>query len=142
MSSDLSASELRVAVGRIARRMRQLYATHDDVVSFTETAVLSRLNSDGPSSPSVLAGREQVTAQAITQVVNLLERREFITRRPDPNDGRRTIVAISAAGEAVLADREQVVHRRLLHALDRLSSAERRRLAETIPLLERIAEAL
>ena len=142
MSSDLSVSELRVAIGRVSRRMRQLYATHDDVVSFTETAVLSRLHRDGPSSPSVLAGREQVTAQAITQVVNLLERREFITRRSDPTDRRRTIVAISDAGMAVLADRDEVVHRRLLDAMDQLSSTERRQLTATIPLLERIADTL
>jgi DNA-binding MarR family transcriptional regulator len=142
MSSDFDVNELRVAIGRIARRMRQLYAAHDDVVSFTETAVLSRLNRDGPSSPSILAGREQVTAQAITQVVNVLERREFITREPDPTDGRRTIVAISSAGRAVLADREEAIHRRLLEALERLTASERRQLTASVPLLERIADTL
>ncbi|HEV8167054.1 MAG TPA: MarR family transcriptional regulator, partial [Actinomycetota bacterium] len=57
--SDASAStdaaqvarDLRLAVGRLARRMRQLYALRrGDQLSFTELAVLSRLHRDGPAS--------------------------------------------------------------------------------------------
>ena len=62
----VTAQELRLAIGRVARRLRQLYATErDGAVSFIELGVLVRLQREGPTSPGTLAAGEGVTSQAI-----------------------------------------------------------------------------
>lgn len=141
-----TAQELRVAVGRLARRMRRLYdadATSDDAATFTQVAILVRLQREGPSSPGDLAGRERVTSQAIAAVVRELERRGLVVRARDAGDRRRVTIAITDAGRALLRDREQAVMAALVRALgEDCTAAERRRLEAVAPLLNRLADVL
>ena len=64
---SLLAQELRVAVGRVARRLRRISAEEDapGSIKFNELLVLVRLARDGAASPSEIARHEQVTSQAI-----------------------------------------------------------------------------
>ncbi|MEV6896449.1 hypothetical protein [Amycolatopsis sp. NPDC051372] len=50
-----AAADLRVALGRLVRRMRQGYVAGEATLS--ESSVLSRLDRDGPSTPGYLASR-------------------------------------------------------------------------------------
>lgn len=136
------AQELRVAIGRVARRMRQIYAQTEAGVSFTEVAVLVRLNRDGPTTPGALAGQEKVTSQAIAAVLRGLAEQGLVDRSPDPSDGRRAVVTITGAGRALLADREQTVLSGLVRALAECRPADRRRLLGAVPLLNQLADAL
>ena len=46
----VTAQELRLAIGRVARRLRQLYATErDGAASFIELGILVRLQREGPT---------------------------------------------------------------------------------------------
>ncbi|WP_217369513.1 MarR family winged helix-turn-helix transcriptional regulator [Nonomuraea antri] len=139
----MTAKELRIAIGRLARRIRQLYtnASGDDL-SFTELAVLSRLDRDGAHTSAQLAQLEKITAQAIGTVLGGLHRRGLVSRDPDPADGRRVITAISAAGRAALDNREQVITERLAAAVGSLTDDERDRLAAALPVLVRLSERL
>ncbi|GIH14807.1 hypothetical protein [Rugosimonospora africana] len=57
--------------------------------------------------------------------------------------GRETVIAITAAGQALLRDREQAVLSGLMHALNEsYSEAELRRLDAAIPLLDRLADRI
>src|SRR3954470_22282016 len=113
------AKDLRLEVGRLARRPRQLYAyASDDDVSFTEVAVLSRLEREGPHTSAQLANLEKVTAQAIGTVLGGLHRRGMVSRASDPADGRRVITAITDAGRGALDSREQIVTERLAAVVD------------------------
>jgi DNA-binding MarR family transcriptional regulator len=144
-TDDPLPGRVRLAVGRLARRLRQLVAgqQHTDGISFTETAVLNRLERDGPASPGALAGTERVTVQAIAGVVTGLAERGLVVRDRDALDGRRSVVSITAAGRAALDSREQLIMQRLRTALaDEFDDAERRRLADAVPLLERLADRL
>jgi DNA-binding MarR family transcriptional regulator len=140
----VAAQEVRVAIGRVARRLRQIYAlVREDAPSFTEIAILVRLDRDGPSSPSALAGHERVTSQAIAGVVRELERRSLITRRPDQDDRRRVVIAITGAGRRLLRDREHAVVEALVRSLaEDFTAAELRRLTAVVPLLNRLADRL
>lgn len=138
------AQELRVAIGRVARRLRKVYTPDDDPgPGFTELAVLVRLNRDGATSPTELAGREGVTSQAIAAAVRALEAKGLVSRSPDPDDGRRTVLAMTDAGLAVLRDREKTLMNGFVQALgDSFTEAERRRLYAVIPLLNRLADTI
>jgi DNA-binding MarR family transcriptional regulator len=139
-----AAQDLRVAIGRVARRLRQLYATErDSAASFIELGILVRLERDGPASPSTLAAGEGVTSQAIAGVVRELERRALVERTGGQTDRRRVAVAITDAGRELLMSREHAVVGAMVTALaDEYTPAERRQLESAVPLLNRLAHRL
>jgi len=139
-----AAQELRVAIGRVARRLRQLYANErGSGVSFIEIAILVHLARSGPTYPSTLAARESVTSQAIAGVVRELERRVLVERSVDPEDRRRVVIAITDNGRNLLSGHEQAVVEAIVTALaDGYSPAERRRVRAAVPLLDRLADRL
>ena len=144
-SPALTARDLRIAVGRLGRRLRELYATMPTAgeAGFTEVSLLSRLRREGPTSPGALAEAEHVTAQAVGSVLGVMQRKGLIERAPDPTDGRKLIVTLTEAGEQAFDHRGEEVSEHLAHVLGRAFTArERARLAAAVPLLERLADRL
>src|SRR6476659_6675573 len=95
------ASELRVVLGQLIRRLR---AEHRFPIS--HGTVLGRLDREGPRSVSDLAVTERVRPQSMAQTVGDLEGDGLVERNPDPSDGRRALVSLTAAGrDALEADR-------------------------------------
>jgi DNA-binding MarR family transcriptional regulator len=80
--------------------------------------------------------------QSMAQTVRDLEAAGLVSRRPDPDDGRRALVELTALGrERVRAARAQR-ESRLSEILERdLTPAERETLREAVALLRRIADA-
>jgi DNA-binding MarR family transcriptional regulator len=134
------ASDFRLAVGRVTRRLRQAHAVGD--VSMSEVSVLARLAADGPGSPTSLAEMERVRPQAMASTLAQLEQRGLVRRTPDASDGRRSILAVTEDGRAMLAERRSESVQRLAAVLDAFSVEERATLAAAVPLLDRLAERL
>ncbi|MFJ9713565.1 MarR family winged helix-turn-helix transcriptional regulator [Streptomyces sp. NPDC101234] len=134
------ASDLRLAVGRMTRRLRQAHAVGD--VSLSAVSVLARLAADGPDSPTSLAEMERVRPQAMASTLAGLGQRGLVRRTRDARDGRRSIVAVTEDGRAMLAERRTESVQRLAAALDEFSAEERATLAAALPLLDRLAERL
>ncbi|MFI6542923.1 MarR family winged helix-turn-helix transcriptional regulator [Streptomyces prunicolor] len=134
------ATDLRLAVGRLTRRLRQAHAVGD--VSLSGVSVLARLARDGSESPTSLAEAERVRPQAMASTLALLEQRGLVLRSPDAADGRRSILAITDEGRAVLAERRSASVHRLGAVLDEFTAEERATLAAALPLLDRLAERL
>jgi DNA-binding MarR family transcriptional regulator len=132
----LIASELRVVLGQLVRRLR---AEHR--FSLAHGAVLGRLDREGPMGVSDLAAAERVRPQSMAQTVGELEDDGLLERRPDPGDGRRALIELTAGGrETLAADRRQRVGW-LIEAIDEQFSAEEQRvLARAVPLLARLAD--
>jgi DNA-binding MarR family transcriptional regulator len=139
-SAATTAREVKVVVSRLRRRIQALALTDD--LSGSQAAMLSRLHKEGPSSSSVLAGAESVSHQAIGAILTVLQARGFIQRTPDPTDGRRQLIALTAAGSArvenTTSEREEWLARALQ---DRLTEDERRAVRHAMTLLDRIAES-
>lgn len=141
MGTDEIASALRIVVGRLVRRLRQLHEEGD--LTLSELSVLARLDQSGPLPARLVAEQERVTPQAMSQIVGVLEDRTMITRTPDPHDGRRVLLSASEAGRALLAGRRSTKARRLAMALEStLTSAEQNQLAAVLPLIDRLADGL
>ncbi|MGW1208303.1 MarR family winged helix-turn-helix transcriptional regulator [Streptomyces sp. NPDC002499] len=134
------AADLRLAVGRVRRRLRQAHAVGD--VSLSGVSVLARLASDGPDSPTSLAESERVRPQAMASTLAVLEQRGLVHRSPDPADGRRSIVAVTEEGRSMLDERRSESINRLSTVLDEFSAEERATLAAALPLLDLLAERL
>lgn len=134
------AAELKIVVGRIARRLRQAHEVGE--LTLSEISVLSRLEREGPAAPGALAQSERVRPQAMAATLGTLEERGMVTRTPDAADGRRAVMALTGPGRAVIQDRRTASILRMAHALDEFTMAERRKLLAVVPLLDRLAERL
>jgi DNA-binding MarR family transcriptional regulator len=144
-SLSVTARDLRIAVGRVGRRLRDLYATMPTAgeVSFAEVSLLSRLRREGSTSPGALAEAEHVTAQAVGSVLGVMQRKGLIDRAPDPTDGRKVVVTLTDAGQHAFDHRGEEVSEHLARVLGQeFTPAERARLAAAVPLLERLADRL
>jgi DNA-binding MarR family transcriptional regulator len=133
--------DLRVALGRIVRRLRQSHAPGE--LTLSEISVLSRLDRDGPATPGALADGERVRPQAMGATLAVLEQRSLVARAADPGDGRRVLMSINPEGSTLLVDRRSRSTARMVSAIaDGFTPAEQRQLIAVIPLLERMADQL
>lgn len=130
------ASELRVVLGRLLRRLR---AEHR--VPLTQAAVLGRLDRDGTMSIGDLATAEQVRPQSMSQTLAELEAEGMIRRRPDERDGRRTMVELTAQGRQALAQDRALREGWLSGAIaEGFSDQELEVLEQAVGLLRRLSE--
>ncbi|MDQ0779637.1 DNA-binding MarR family transcriptional regulator [Streptomyces aurantiacus] len=139
-SAAQAAHELRVVYSRLRRRMRETFDPGD--LTPSQTSVLSRLDKDGEASVSDLAASERVRHQSVAATVGVLEERALVSRRPDPEDGRRQLVFVTDSGHAFLEDRRRAGEGWLARALEvRCTEDERRTLLDATALLERIVRS-
>src|ERR1700761_7086920 len=97
------ASALQVGIGLFVRRLRQS-AYHADL-SQPEMSALSRLDRAGTATTSDLARVARIAPRAMGVTRPALERRGLVERRPDPTDGRRMTMSVTAAGRKTLWNR-------------------------------------
>jgi DNA-binding MarR family transcriptional regulator len=136
VDTTLLASDLRVVLGQLVRRLR---AEHR--FSLSQGAVLGRLDREGTSSIGELAVAERVRPQSMAQTVADLESDGLIARRPDPGDGRRTLVDLTERGALILQEDRRQREGWLAEAISNdLSRREQGLLAQALPLLRRLAE--
>lgn len=93
-----TATHLRMAIVRTARRLRQEAAAETAGLTPTSVAALASVDRHGPLTPSELAGIERVKRPTMTRTLSHLEAEGLVERTPDPADGRSALVAINAAG--------------------------------------------
>jgi DNA-binding MarR family transcriptional regulator len=134
VDTDLLASELRVVLGRVVRRLR---AQHR--FSLSQASVLGRLDREGTMSIGDVALAERVRPQSMTQTIADLEADGLICRSADPGDGRRTLVELTEQGRQTLTHDRRQREGWLARAIaEDLSVEEQRVLARAVGLLARL----
>lgn len=83
-------------------RFRPILAAHD--VTEQQWRVIRVLGETSPLDATELADRACVLAPSLTRIIKALEDRSLITRERDASDGRRVMLAIAAAGIALLRE--------------------------------------
>ena|SRR5690349_6730856 len=134
------ARALFLCMGLLRRRLRQNPVS--DVLTFPQIAALSRLDRGGPATGADLARQEQISPQSMGATIGELEARGFITRQPDPTDGRRILLSISASGRREVNRRRDARVEQLTTGLADFTDAELTQLAAAVPLIERLAHRL
>lgn len=134
---DTLAADLRVVLGQLVRRLR---AEHR--FPMAQASVLGRLDREGTTSIGSLAVAEKVRPQSMAQTVADLQEAGLVSRRPDPADGRRTLIELTEEGRRTLQAYRRDREGWLAQAIERdLSEAEQRKLAGAVELLRRLAES-
>ncbi|MFE4869158.1 MarR family winged helix-turn-helix transcriptional regulator [Streptomyces sp. NPDC056682] len=136
------ASDLLASISVLVRRVRQIPTGGG--LSMPERSALSRLDRTGPTTSSTLAREAQITAQAMGATLSVLQERGLVERRRDPDDGRRVVLSVTAAGRQALQDKRNERAELLSRALSSgdFTRAELKQLAAATPLLERLARSI
>lgn len=125
-------ARLRLAIARMARRMRQ---EAGDELSPSMTAALATIENHGPLTPSRLAELERIKRPTVTRVLRRLEEEGLIERAADPSDGRSAVVCVTRPGSARLKKLRSRKNAYLARRLRELPD-------EDVEALERAAEVL
>lgn len=107
-----------------------------------QLSTLALLNAHGPMTPGDLAAAQRVQPQSLTRTLTALDGAELVTRQPDPDDRRRSLLTITDAGkQAILHDVHQRDSWLALAMADQLTPTEQELLRLAGELMERLAEA-
>ena len=139
-SSDTAlASSLRLAVMRLARRMRAERA--DSSLTLSQLAALATLDRHGPLTPTELAGHEKVQPPSMTRLAASLEVAGLVTRTAHPSDGRQVLLAVSPEGAALLREDRRRREAWLAQRLRELDPDERAVLHKAAAILARLGSS-
>ena len=130
------AAQLRMSVVRLSRLLRQ---QADTGLTPTMLSALATVGKHGPLTLGALAERERIAPPTVTQTIARLVERGFVVRRPDPDDGRVTLVAVTSAGKELLASSRRRKTEWLVDRLAALDGDRRQKLLDALDVLESLS---
>jgi DNA-binding MarR family transcriptional regulator len=137
---DLDLSPLAV-LSRITRIARHLDIARRDAFGdlenwgFDVLAALRRAGEPHQLSPGQLMQETLVTSGTMTNRLDRLEELQLITREPDPNDGRGSLVTLTRAGKRAVDSAMEDLLENERELLQNLSVKEREVLADLLSKL-------
>lgn len=136
---ETAATELSLAIGQLARRLRT--EVNPGELSWSQNTTLARLEKAGAMTTADLARLERVKPQSMGTTLADLEQAGLVQRRPHPTDGRQVLFALTAKG--IEARRKRSIARRqwLLAAMERLDPADQQTLLAAAALIRQLAES-
>ncbi|HWB26206.1 MAG TPA: MarR family transcriptional regulator [Chitinophagaceae bacterium] len=117
------AADLRTVLTRLNKKLRGKSAVAG-TLSLTERSTISLLDQHKELLPTELAAMEKITTQSMSQILNHLEELGYILRTPSATDGRKTIISLSKAGQAMLYKARNEKDEWLNQALQQACSAK------------------
>ena len=131
------ASRLRLAVTRLARRLRTQLPGE---LSPSQLATLASVERLGPITLGELSSVERVKPPTMTKIVACLEEQGLVSRTVDPSDRRVARVEATGSGLAFLDDSRQQKDAYLAQRLRSLTDDDRILLEQAAEVLERVLE--
>jgi len=131
------AHALRPSVLRLARRLRQVRADSSDLQS-NQLSVMAVLLNEGDLLMGELAARERIQPPSMTRIVNGLEERGYVARRPDPSDRRQCLVTVTESGRQIILANRQRRDEWLTVRIAELDPADRRVLRQAVAILDKV----
>jgi DNA-binding MarR family transcriptional regulator len=123
-------------VSTVARRLSGHLEHYD--LTLAQFGVLAQLQATPHLSQQMLADRLFVTKGNVVGLLNRLECRQLVQRRPDPEDGRTHVVSLTAQG-AALAARVVPEHEELVaECMGLIAPEEQRTLHQLVHTLDRV----
>ena len=126
------AARLRLAIARMARRLRQEAGTD---LGPSQLAALATIERHGPLAPGELAERERIKPPTATRILGRLADAGLLERVRDPDDRRCSILSITGEGRALL---RRLRARKTAYLAQRLSRLD----PDDVAALERAADVI
>ncbi|HUZ23723.1 MAG TPA: MarR family transcriptional regulator [Streptosporangiaceae bacterium] len=137
------ATELRISVSRLARRLRAERIARGVATDLSDTqlAALAALERHAAMTPGGLAEHEKVQPPSMTRVIAALLERGLVTRAPHPTDGRQVMLTVTDQGREVVQQLRKLREAWLAQRLRELSPEERATLRAAAPILQRLSQS-
>lgn len=139
-SSKVAVEEFALALRLLVRRIRADAPPELREFSWTQKAVLSRLEKDGPATSADLARAEGVKPQSMSTALALLEKMGLVERKSHPTDGRQINIKLTTKGIALRKNTKEATHGWLSQAIAKLDRQEQTTLFKAGQLIKRMAE--
>lgn len=141
---DVSGMEIIGRLGRLERVIRpkldEVFAQHDlESWEFDVLATLLRNGSPHQLTPGQLLDSMMITSGAMTNRLDRLENRGFVTRAKSEHDGRQVVVTLTTTGMRKVDD---ALADHAANELDILSSLDQDDQAALVVLLRKLSLAL
>jgi DNA-binding MarR family transcriptional regulator len=137
VAPEETAARLRLAITRTARRLRQEAGS---LLGPSASAALATIERLGPLTPSELAEAEAIRRPTATRILSRLAEEGMIDRAADPDDGRCSIVSVTAEGRKHLRALRHRKNAYLAQRMRELSGDEVATLERAAEILERVLE--
>jgi DNA-binding MarR family transcriptional regulator len=136
---DVAGGFIR-AMTRLRARLRAESAPDDMRLTWSQITTLNRIAEEGPTTVSALAFAEHVRPQSMAETVVALRQEGFVAAKPDPTDGRKTLMSITPSGRRLMSTIRPIREAWLQAAIEmQLTPGERRTLRKAADLMERLA---
>ena len=134
---DPAVVDLMQSIGLLVRRVRAAAAQG---LSMTESAVLSRLDKEGPATTAELARAEAMKPQSMGTTVAALEEMGLVQRKAHPTDGRQLNILLTAKGAAARRTTRDAKRTWLAQAIAQLDQAERETLFRAGGIIKKLVD--
>jgi DNA-binding MarR family transcriptional regulator len=128
---DETLSEAFMSVARQLRGTSQATLSPWDITP-GQLRAMRVLGHHGTQRMSELSDHLHIAARSTTEVVDALETRGLVERRPDPGDRRATLAELTEHGASVLSAIRAARGTEAERVFDRLSESDRDRLAQIL----------
>lgn len=133
------SSDMRIAVARLARRLRAEKA--DNELSAGQFSALALIFREGPLTLREVSDVERVTPPSMIRTVATLVEAGYVERRPSASDGRKVLLSVTAHGLELVKRTRQRRDAWLSRRLVNLSPEQRATLAEATAILRELADS-
>ena len=135
-SAVIDVTRLRVALARLARRLRRHQLAG---LTPTQLAALATVEQSGPIRLGDLAAAEGIAPSTLTRIVAVLEDLGYVRRDADPKAARASKLAITPQGHETLEQLRAQGTVMLTEWLMLLAPGQRAALAAALPALDALA---
>jgi DNA-binding MarR family transcriptional regulator len=133
-----AVSELVLALGLLVRRIRSSAPSELHGLTWTQKAVIVRLEDEGPATTAELARAEGVTPQSMGTALTTLEEMGLVERKAHPTDGRQINIKLTAKGAAIRKSNKEAKETWLSQAIAKLDKKEQATLFEAGEIIKRL----
>ena len=138
-SLEQAVTGLLLVTGQLTRRLRA--ETNLRELTWSQVAIMARLDATGPMTTADLARAESVKPQTMGGTLAHMEEEGLVERHPHPTDGRQVLFALTAEGVEARRQTRIAKEEWLLRAMAKLDPDEQQTLISAIALIQRLGEA-
>ena len=135
---ETAVTELLLVTGQLTRRLRAVSNTRE--LTWSQVAIMARLEESGPMTTADLARAEAVKPQSMGGTLAAMEEEGLVEWQSHPTDGRQILFALTPLGQETRQQVSLAKRGWLLAALGKLTSAEQEILIRAVDLIRRLGD--
>ena len=132
---EIAVTELLSVTGQLTRRLRAISNTRE--LTWSQVAIMARLEEAGPMTTADLARAESVKPQSMGGTLAAMEEEGLVERQPHPTDGRQILYALTDEGREARTKVSLAKREWLLAAIAQLSRSEQKTLLAAVDIIRR-----